>query len=339
MKSFDGFENFFPRNSNPQTQTLLSCKETEQKKVDQVRVTEKEPDIIDVDELMRDLLGESESDNDIDDKENIRPPMSAKNPLNSISVISMKTEYRVEQSGTGEDSRFRDQRQAPLSEMNVSEFRRPDLDSSTLFDPDLLAAFQQVVVQHIEISEAERKARAEIQNLEQTEKESSPSKDNNDPLSQFEEKCPPGGSNSVIFYTTSLRGIRKTFEGCNSIRFLLESFRVVFYEKDVSMHNEYREELWRIFDDKAVPPRLFIKGRYIGGAEEVLGLHEQGKLRPLFEGFPTDRSNGPCESCGGVRFVLCFNCNGSHRVIDDDGQWTMCLNCNENGLIVCSLCC
>ncbi|KAJ6943675.1 hypothetical protein NC652_009203 [Populus alba x Populus x berolinensis] len=31
-----------------------------------------------------------------------------------------------------------------------------------------------------------------------------------DPLSGFEEKCPPGGADSVVLYTTSLRGIRRT---------------------------------------------------------------------------------------------------------------------------------
>jgi glutaredoxin domain-containing cysteine-rich protein 1 len=34
---------------------------------------------------------------------------------------------------------------------------------------------------------------------------------NEDPFFGFEEKCPPGGTDSVILYTTTLRGIRKTF--------------------------------------------------------------------------------------------------------------------------------
>ncbi|XP_011042562.1 PREDICTED: uncharacterized protein At5g39865-like [Populus euphratica] len=94
-------------------------------------------------------------------------------------------------------------------------------------------------------------------------------------LSDFEEKCLPGGSQAVILYTTSLRSIRKTFEDCHAIRFLLESFKVIFHEKDVSLHLEFREELWRIMGGRVIPPRLFIKGRYIGGADEVTGLHEQ----------------------------------------------------------------
>jgi glutaredoxin domain-containing cysteine-rich protein 1 len=69
--------------------------------------------------------------------------------------------------------------------------------------------------------------------------------------------------------------------------------------RDISMHREYKDELWSILGEKVVPPRLFIKGRYIGAAEEVLSLHEQGKLlKKILEGVPMDYSNGPCDYCG-----------------------------------------
>ncbi|XP_059646569.1 uncharacterized protein At3g28850-like [Cornus florida] len=161
-------------------------------------------------------------------------------------------------------------------------------------------------------------------------------------LSGFEEKCPPGGSESVILYTTSLRGIRKTFEDCSTIRFLLESFRIMFYERDVSMHLEFREELWRILGGRVVPPRLFIKGRHIGGADEVVGLHEQGKLKKLLQGIPLNPSNSPCNGCAGFRFVLCSNCSGSCRIIPDEQLNELsirCPECNENGLVKCPVCC
>lgn len=105
------------------------------------------------------------------------------------------------------------------------------------------------------------------------------------------------------------------------------------------MHMEFKEELWRVMEGKAKPPRLFIRGRYIGGAEEVLRLHEQGKFRQLFEGVPIDESTGPCEGCAGFRFVVCFNCSGSHRITEDNGLSRKCQDCNENGLIICPLCC
>ncbi|KAJ0966340.1 hypothetical protein J5N97_027478 [Dioscorea zingiberensis] len=143
-------------------------------------------------------------------------------------------------------------------------FRRPDLNSSTLFDPGLLAAFREAVMDY---------------------------KD-----------------------------------------------KVMFYERDVSMHMEFREELWMVLGGRAIPPKLFIKGRYIGGADEVQGLHEQGKLRTLLKGLPVDCSNGVvCVECGGMKFLVCSSCHGSRKVYGD--EVLQCLQCNENGLVLCSLCC
>ncbi|EOY08522.1 Glutaredoxin family protein, putative [Theobroma cacao] len=161
-------------------------------------------------------------------------------------------------------------------------------------------------------------------------------------LIDFEEKCPPGGEESVIFYTTSLRGIRKTFEDCSSIRFLLDSFKILVHERDVSMDKEFREELWRILGGRVIPPKLFIKGRYIGGADEVVGLHEQGKLKKLLEGIPSGVPNCLCTGCANMRFLVCSNCNGSRKVYaekEGDELCMKCPDCNENGLINCPVCC
>ncbi|RDX63681.1 hypothetical protein CR513_57856, partial [Mucuna pruriens] len=116
-------------------------------------------------------------------------------------------------------------------------------------------------------------------------------------LTDFEEIYPPGGSRAVILYTTSMRGIRKTFQDCNTIRFLLRSFKIIYHERDVSLHLEYREELWKILGGKVIPPKLFIMGRYIGGADEVVGLHEIGWLGKLLDGTPIDFADGPCKGC------------------------------------------
>ncbi|OIW01739.1 hypothetical protein TanjilG_03877 [Lupinus angustifolius] len=64
--------------------------------------------------------------------------------------------------------------------------------------------------------------------------------DDDNPMVLFEEKCPPGGNGTVIFYTTTLTGIRKTFEDCNKIRFLLQSFKVVYSERDISSTSSSR---------------------------------------------------------------------------------------------------
>ncbi|XVE61368.1 hypothetical protein DITRI_Ditri06bG0033800 [Diplodiscus trichospermus] len=163
-------------------------------------------------------------------------------------------------------------------------------------------------------------------------------------LTDFEEKCPPGGEESVIFYTTSLRGIRKTFEDCSSIRFLLDSFKILVHERDVSMDMEFREELWRMLGGRVIPPKLFIKGRYIGGADEVVGLHEQGKLKKLLEEIPSSLNNSPCSGCTNLRFLICSNCNGSRKVYaEKEGDHELCIkkcpDCNENGLVKCPVCC
>ncbi|KAI3716623.1 hypothetical protein L1987_67618 [Smallanthus sonchifolius] len=163
-------------------------------------------------------------------------------------------------------------------------------------------------------------------------------------LVDLEEKCPPGGNDTVILYTTSLRGIRKTFEDCNTIRFLLGSFRVLYDERDVSMHMEFREELWRTLGGRVIPPRLFIKGRHVGGVDEVVEFHEQGKLVDLLDGIPKSPATGPCKGCGGMRFVLCSSCNGSRKVVleevgeSDSPLPVRCVNCNENGLVKCAIC-
>ncbi|GMI84659.1 hypothetical protein like AT5G01420 [Hibiscus trionum] len=350
--AIDGFTDSYPKAPIPAEQPKLFTKESVSEKENikgssvTVSAVENQAEVIDVTELMKDLETDDDVDDDeeeeevglseeVDDKENITPNFE-KERANVNCRIGC----------------------APLLEIDVSCFRKPDLNSCTLFDPNLLAAFEQAVKDHMKMNEEEKRARIEQENLlekkarrtmEESEGNSRKGSEKkarideedakSDPLLGFEEKCPAGGDGSVILYTTTLKGIRKTFQDCNSLRFLLESFRVVFYERDVSMHTEYREELWRILGGKVMPPRLFIKGRYIGGADEVLTLHEQGKFKVLFNGIPADTCNGACEGCGGVRFVLCFVCNGSHKIIADDGLAGKCLKCNENGLIVCPLCC
>ncbi|XP_010543206.1 PREDICTED: uncharacterized protein LOC104816194 [Tarenaya hassleriana] len=177
---------------------------------------------------------------------------------------------------------------------------------------------------------------------EEEEEEDGGGKDGNalaEPLLGFEARCPPGGENSVVLYTTTLRGIRNTFDDCNKVRFLLDSFRVSYYERDVSMHREYREDLRRIMAAETATelPVLFVKGECVGGAHRVLGLHEQGKLRALFDGVPAAGA-GRCRRCDGVRFLMCDGCRGSRKIVGDDGKRVECSICNENGLIVCPSC-
>ncbi|SPT20568.1 unnamed protein product [Triticum aestivum] len=137
---------------------------------------------------------------------------------------------------------------------------------------------------------------------------------------------PPGGRRRAVVYFTSLRGVRKTFvDGC-SVRNILRSYGVRVDERDVSMHAAFKSEL-----------RVFVDGRYLGGAEDVQAQHEAGELSRALEGCDAApvRKLGcmqACSACGDVRFVPCETCYGSCKV-------QRCPDCNENGLIGCPVCC
>ncbi|XP_061362452.1 uncharacterized protein At5g39865-like [Gastrolobium bilobum] len=199
----------------------------------------------------------------------------------------------------------------------------------------------------VETELAEDKLEVEASNLSEAKMElnSTPQVTLSYPsLTDFEEIDPPGGNHPIILYTTSLRGIRKTYQDCNTIRFLLRSFKIIYQERDVSLHLEYREELWKILGGKVIPPKLFIKGRYIGGADEVVGLHEMGWLGKLLEGIPTYSTDCICTGCANMRFSICSNCCGSCKVFtsnwdNNDGLFIRCPECNENGLVKCPICC
>ncbi|XP_057550317.1 uncharacterized protein At3g28850-like [Amaranthus tricolor] len=351
VSNFDGFvDNFqlkynFVDNFTSKSQTKSNCSP---------KPKFEKPEVIDVVQLIKEFEEDEEQENH-DDGQKIKIENEKFDDKENIysSVISKDSDYELKNSNNCSVELEKSIKESD-SEIKISCFRRPDMNSISLFDPKLLAAFEKAVKDHITImktAEIETTNKNHKYPFFQPEDQSDPlmESDNEiDPLTEFEEKCPPGGSNSVIFYTTSLRGIRKTFEDCQSIRFLLQSFGLIYYERDVSIHSEFREELWKIMGERCLPPRLFIRGRYIGGAEKVLALNEQGKLRPLFRDIPINFSEGPCNVCSGLRFMLCYNCNGSRKVYeyDDDhdledshgGLWSQCSQCNENGLVVCPLC-
>ncbi|KAK7323311.1 hypothetical protein VNO77_26778 [Canavalia gladiata] len=149
-----------------------------------------------------------------------------------------------------------------------------------------------------------------------------------------------GTEDRIVVYLTSLRGIRRTFEDCNAVRMILRGFRVWVDERDVSMDRGYREELQRVLGEKHVAlPQVFIRGKYVGGADVINHLFENGELAKILEGFPKLKPGFFCDSCGDVRFVPCENCSGSRKVFDEDeGSLKKCLECNENGLVRCRFC-
>ncbi|KAK7334692.1 hypothetical protein VNO80_26453 [Phaseolus coccineus] len=151
-----------------------------------------------------------------------------------------------------------------------------------------------------------------------------------------------GTEERIVVYLTSLRGVRRTFEDCNAVRMILKGFRVWVDERDVSMDIAYREELQRALGERHVAlPQVFVRGKYVGGAEVIKHLFESGELaKIILEGLPNLKPGFVCEHCGDARFVPCENCSGSRKVFDEDeGCLKRCLECNENGLLRCPYCC
>ncbi|KAE8694332.1 homeobox-leucine zipper protein HAT7-like [Hibiscus syriacus] len=161
----------------------------------------------------------------------------------------------------------------------------------------------------------------------------------------------------VILYFTSLRGVRKTYEDCCNVRLILKGLGVRMDERDVSIHSRFKDELREVLGEgfKGGLPRVFVGKKYIGGAEEIKQMHEEGSLGEAIEGCEMleDDDVGACEACGDIRFVPCETCSGSCKVYydEDEGEVTgnegdeseygfqRCPDCNENGLIRCPVCC
>ncbi|KAM3329606.1 hypothetical protein ACQJBY_026571 [Aegilops geniculata] len=179
-----------------------------------------------------------------------------------------------------------------------------------------------------------------------------------DPFEGYPERRPPGASGGgVVLYTTTLRGVRRTFEDCERARAAVETCAeaagLTVDERDVALHGEYLRELRELLaaDEEqgagvSPPPRLFVMGRYLGGAEACVELVESGKLAEMLrwarargEACAAKDGRG-CEGCGGARFVPCLECGGGCKVVvgGTGGVVERCGKCNENGLMMCPIC-
>lgn len=169
------------------------------------------------------------------------------------------------------------------------------------------------------------------------------------------------GKDRVVVYFTSLRGVRKTFEDCCHVKVILKGLCVRVDERDVSMHSGFKEELRELLGEGFSGgglPRVFVGRKYIGGAEEIRRMHEEGQLEKVVEGCEMVDDGGGggvgsfCEACGDIRFVPCETCSGGCKIYhegDEEEQeeleegeeygFQRCPDCNENGLIRCPICC
>ena len=73
---------------------------------------------------------------------------------------------------------------------------------------------------------------------------------------------------------------------------------------------------------------------------ELASTLEQYKQDHLQRGLQRDPTDGAdCETCGGRRFVVCSECNGSRKgKTQVFGKYLKCSFCNENGLQPCPSC-
>ncbi|PKA56410.1 ATP-dependent zinc metalloprotease FTSH 8, mitochondrial [Apostasia shenzhenica] len=75
-----------------------------------------------------------------------------------------------------------------------------------------------------------------------------------------------------------------------------------------------------IFGHGGKLPRIFADGRYLGGAEEAVRMHDSGELKKALEGCELvearkGESPAACEGCDSVLFVPCGNCSGSSKFL------------------------
>ncbi|CAM0145499.1 unnamed protein product [Urochloa decumbens] len=173
-----------------------------------------------------------------------------------------------------------------------------------------------------------------------------------DPFEGCPERRPPGATGGgVVLYTTTLHGVRRTFDDCERARDLVHACAeaagvAAVDERDVSLHADYLRELRDLLagEPSTAPPRLFVMSRYVGGAEECAALADSGKLGEMMrwakargEACAAKDGRG-CEGCGGARFVPCWECGGSCKVVAAGEVVERCAKCNENGLMMCPIC-
>lgn len=72
-------------------------------------------------------------------------------------------------------------------------------------------------------------------------------------------KLVPWSGKRIVFFTTSLRTIRRTYEDCRAVKTILRGLRIAIDERDLAMDASYRTELQDLLcGRKLLLPQVFI---------------------------------------------------------------------------------
>ena len=182
----------------------------------------------------------------------------------------------------------------------------------------------------------------------------------------------------LLLFVSSMGAVKMTAEACKQAQHLLDALLIRFEVRDVFVNLEYANQLRRLHaahlkqsgeapppltaggsgaggggggaapSRKPLPPlpQLYANGRHIGSLDELRALDDEGQLAPLLDEYHADALADrdlervrDCDQCGGRRFVVCRECNGSRRGRQNAfGSFLKCSHCNENGLVACTAC-
>ncbi|KAK2981292.1 hypothetical protein RJ640_006993 [Escallonia rubra] len=113
------------------------------------------------------------------------------------------------------------------------------------------------------------------------------------PLNSYPYLCTRGGKDDLVLYTRSSDATNSEIRNCHIIGRILSDGRLKWEERDCSQEPSFRKELESLVDMKRMEslvgrlsyPRLFVKGRDIGGANEIINLEENGKLESILNSY------------------------------------------------------
>ncbi|XP_050303676.1 glutaredoxin domain-containing cysteine-rich protein CG12206-like [Anthonomus grandis grandis] len=151
-------------------------------------------------------------------------------------------------------------------------------------------------------------------------------------------------SGKVVVYTTTMGIIRETYQACMKVKQILRTLLIKFEERDVFMSTDYQNEIReRMKSDQILVPQVYIDGQHCGDAETIEKLNESGELRKILKPYKSPDACSTCQVCGGYRLLPCGICNGSKKSVHRNHFTTefvalKCMNCDENGLVMCSNC-